>query len=129
MVMLPNYRRCISCRRVAHKSAFWRVVRVFPSQQVQLDQGMGRSAYLCPQASCLQIAQKKNRLGRSLKAVIPEEVYHILWQRLSTDPASANPTADRADRTMESRTVEDSSTPAGSTASTVAQQATSESIS
>lgn len=120
--MLPNYRRCISCRRVAHKSAFWRVVRVFPSQQVQLDQGMGRSAYLCPQASCLQIAQKKNRLGRSLKAVIPEEVYHILWQRLSTDPASANPTADRADRILE-----DSSTPAGSTAFIAAQQAILES--
>jgi predicted RNA-binding protein YlxR (DUF448 family) len=46
---------------------------------------MGRSAYICPQASCLQMAHKKNRLGRSLRVkAIPEEVYQTLWQRLST---------------------------------------------
>ncbi len=80
--MKPNYRRCISCRRVAPKEAFWRIVRVHPSQKVQLDQGMGRSAYLCPQASCLLIASKKNRLGRSLKVSVPESIYQQLWQRL-----------------------------------------------
>ena len=57
--MEPNYRRCISCRRVALKQEFWRIVRVYPSGELQLDQGMGRSAYLCPQASCLQAAKKK----------------------------------------------------------------------
>lgn len=81
--MKPNYRRCLSCRKVAPKEAFWRIVRVHPSRQVQLDQGMGRSAYLCPQASCLAVAQKKNRLGRSLRASVPEQVYETLSQRLS----------------------------------------------
>jgi hypothetical protein len=47
-----------------------------------LDQGMGRSVYICPQANCLQAAQKKNRLGRSLKVTVPEGIYQILWQRL-----------------------------------------------
>ena len=42
--MKPNYRRCISCRQVNLKQEFWRIVRVFPSGKVQLDQGMGRSA-------------------------------------------------------------------------------------
>lgn len=81
--MLPNYRRCISCRKISTKEGFWRIVRVFPSQTVQLGDGMGRSAYLCPQESCLQAAQKKNRLGRSLKATVPEEIYQSLWQRLT----------------------------------------------
>lgn len=81
--MEPNYRRCVSCRRVALKAEFWRVVRVYPSQAVQLDQGMGRSAYLCPQASCLKLAQQRNRLGRALKASVPPELYRTLWQRLS----------------------------------------------
>ncbi|NJK27659.1 MAG: YlxR family protein [Coleofasciculaceae cyanobacterium SM2_3_26] len=81
--MEPNQRRCISCRRIGSKDSFWRVVRVYPSHQVQLDRGMGRSAYLCPQASCLKSAQKKNRLGRVLKASVPEEVYETLWQRLN----------------------------------------------
>jgi predicted RNA-binding protein YlxR (DUF448 family) len=79
----PNERRCVSCRRVRSKQEFWRIVRVFPSGQVQLDQGMGRSAYICPQASCLQTAQKKNRLGRALHASVPETLYQTLWQRLA----------------------------------------------
>ena len=80
--MKPNYRRCISCRQVAPKEAFWRIVRVYPSRQVQLDQGMGRSAYLCPQANCLRLARHKNRLGRALKASPPDSLYQNLWERL-----------------------------------------------
>ncbi|PPJ64045.1 YlxR family protein [Cuspidothrix issatschenkoi] len=88
--MKPNYRRCISCRQVNLKQEFWRIVRVFPSGNVQLDQGMGRSAYICRQASCLQLAQKKNRLGRclwparrSLQGKVPDTLYQTLWQRLN----------------------------------------------
>ncbi len=81
--MKPNYRRCVSCGRVAPKEAFWRIVRVYPSRQVQLDQGMGRSAYLCPQESCLTQASQKNRLGRRLKAPIPDTIYQQLWERLN----------------------------------------------
>ncbi|NJL87205.1 MAG: YlxR family protein [Spirulinaceae cyanobacterium RM2_2_10] len=80
--MKPNYRRCISCRQIAPRENLWRVVRVHPTHQVQLDQGMGRSAYLCPQASCLQAAQKKNRLGRSLRTSVPSTIYETLERRL-----------------------------------------------
>lgn len=80
--MKPNYRRCISCRKVAPKEAFWRIVRVHPSRQVQLDQGMGRSAYLCPQDSCLRLAKQKKRLGRALKASPPDSLYQQLQERL-----------------------------------------------
>lgn len=61
--MKPNYRRCISCRKVGLKNEFWRIVRVFPSGQVQLDEGMGRSAYICPHMGCLSAAQKKTNSG------------------------------------------------------------------
>ncbi len=88
--MKPNYRRCISCRLVAPKEAFWRVVRVYPSRQLQLNEGMGRSAYLCPTETCLQTAQKKNRLGRALKAPVPPELYQTLWQRLASQQSTAN---------------------------------------
>ncbi|MBD2162180.1 MAG: YlxR family protein [Limnothrix sp.] len=81
--MPPNYRRCLICRRVAHRSEFWRIVRVAHSGSVQLDQGMGRSAYLCPCADCLRAAQRKDRIGRSLKAPVPDPLYDLLWQRLT----------------------------------------------
>ena len=50
--------------------------------QIQLDHGMGRSAYLCKKLECLQLAQKKNRLGRSLRTQIPPEIFDLLKSRL-----------------------------------------------
>jgi predicted RNA-binding protein YlxR (DUF448 family) len=85
--MEVNYRRCVSCRRIGHKSEFWRIVRVHPDQTVQLDEGMGRSAYLCRDPECLRAAQKKNRLGRSLKTAVPEAIYQTLWHRLDPSPS------------------------------------------
>ncbi|MEM9903823.1 MAG: YlxR family protein [Cyanobacteria bacterium P01_D01_bin.44] len=80
----PNYRCCVSCRKLAPKQDFWRIVRVYPTRVVQLDEGMGRSAYLCPTQACLQVAQKKNRLGRALRASVDVELYQQLQQRLHT---------------------------------------------
>ncbi|MEB3161329.1 MAG: YlxR family protein, partial [Synechocystis sp.] len=58
--MPPGFRRCLSCRKVAHRREFWRIVRVYPSRTVQLDHGSGRSAYLCPTVDCLGKARHKN---------------------------------------------------------------------
>jgi len=81
-VMKPNYRRCVSCRAIAPKRDLWRVVRQHSTGAVELDQGMGRSAYLCPDLKCLQAAQKKKRLSKALRAPVPETIYQQLWQRL-----------------------------------------------
>lgn len=88
--MERNYRRCVSCRKVAHKSTFWRVVRVFPSRAIQFDDGIGRSAYICRDESCLRLAQKKNAFGRSLRVPVPPETYQVLWQRLSEAASNQN---------------------------------------
>ncbi|AFY59850.1 YlxR family protein [Synechococcus sp. PCC 6312] len=95
--MPPHTRRCLSCRCLGHKSEFWRVVRLAQSQTVVLDQGQGRSAYLCPQASCLHQARKKNHLGRVLKAPIPAEIYTALASRLTTirEDESSSPLLER----------------------------------
>ncbi len=77
---MKNYRRCVGCRRVADRQEFWRVVRVNGS--AQLDEGLGRSAYLCPDPNCLAAARKKNTLARALKATVTEDIYKSLHQRL-----------------------------------------------
>ncbi|MDF0553110.1 YlxR family protein, partial [Kamptonema sp. UHCC 0994] len=111
--MKPNYRRCISCRKLGPKEAFWRLVRLYPCHQVQLDMGMGRSAYLCPEAECLKAAQKKNRLGRSLKASVSNELYQTLWQRLATpSPASHKLSAEPFGQTPSRGSEELSAAPA-----------------
>lgn len=80
--MQPNYRRCVSCREIAHKQDLWRIVRVHDTKTVQLDIGMGRSAYLCPKRPCLQMAQKKKQLSRALRTPVQDEIYTALVQRL-----------------------------------------------
>ena len=81
--MKPNVRRCLSCGKIASKNVFWRIVRVHPSRQVQLDRGMGRSAYLCPKKSCICTASQKKRLSRALRTSVPQAIYERLWERLA----------------------------------------------
>jgi uncharacterized protein len=80
--MTKNFRRCVSCRKVALKTEFLRVVKCHPHNTVAIDRGnillQGRSAYLCPTDDCLQSAQKKNRLGKALKAQVRDEIYQQL---------------------------------------------------
>ncbi len=78
-----NYRRCISCREVREKKDFLRVVRTYPESQITINEGMGRSAYICPQADCIKIAKKQKKLSRALKTQISQQIYEELWQELS----------------------------------------------
>ncbi|MEM7590418.1 MAG: YlxR family protein [Cyanobacteria bacterium P01_A01_bin.83] len=78
-----NYRQCISCKKIAPKDNFWRVVRMSSSYEISLDYGMGRSAYLCPNTKCLTHAKHKNRLQSALRAKVPENIYQNLQERLS----------------------------------------------
>lgn len=78
-----NHRRCIACRRIAHRDEFLRVVREHSSSTVKVGEGMGRSAYLCPNPDCLRLAQKKNRLGRALRAPIPDTIYDVLQAKMA----------------------------------------------
>lgn len=78
---IKNYRRCISCQKIDHKSNFFRVVKNNAQQIITVDQGMGRSAYICKNVDCIAIAEKK-RLAKALKTSIPSDIYQQLWQKL-----------------------------------------------
>lgn len=86
-----NYRLCVSCRKTVHRDQLWRIVRIFPTHEIQLDQGMGRSAYVCPTVGCLQAAQKKNRLGRVLRSPIPSHIFQTLERRLTVNSRENRP--------------------------------------
>ncbi|MEB3210160.1 MAG: YlxR family protein [Leptolyngbyaceae bacterium] len=80
--MEKNYRRCVTCRETKHRHFFFRVVKCHDTGEVRLDEGMGRSAYVCKQKSCLSGAQRKNRMGRALRAPVPEEVFVTLNKKI-----------------------------------------------
>ena len=82
-------RRCVACRRLADRRQFWRVVRL-AGGGLALDQGMGRSAYLCPTLPCLEETRRRRRLQRSLRCPVPDTLLATLADRLEPgSPAGA----------------------------------------
>ena len=85
----PVLRRCVSCRALLNRQHLWRIIRLAEGG-IGLDQGMGRSAYLCPNQVCLEEAKRRKRLQRALRCQVAETIVETLEQRLNTsaDPAS-----------------------------------------
>ena len=77
----PVLRRCVACRQLKDRTDLWRLVRL-PGGGLSLDQGMGRSAYLCPDPDCLNEARRRRRLQRSLRCAVEEAIFSTLELRL-----------------------------------------------
>ena len=86
----PVLRRCVACRTLRDRRELWRVVRQAEGGVV-LDQGMGRSAYLCPQLSCLEETRRRRRLQRALRCPVDESLLETLMQRLSNEAQRPTP--------------------------------------
>ena len=78
----PVLRRCVACRQLLDRRQLWRVIRDH-QDGVLLDQGMGRSAYLCPKEECLEEARRRKRLQKALRCQVPDAVLTTLNERLS----------------------------------------------
>ena len=78
-VSRPVLRRCVACRQLLDRSMLWRVIRDHQNG-VCLDQGMGRSAYLCANEACLEEARRRvQETGHT----------HLLdgWEVLRSEPS------------------------------------------
>ena len=74
-------RRCINCRTIEDRRQLWRIVRLTKGG-LALDQGMGRSAYLCPTSECLIQAKRRKKIQKSLRCPVPDSIYLCLEGRL-----------------------------------------------
>jgi len=83
----PVLRRCVSCRTLQDRRDLWRVVRL-AGGGIALDRGMGRSAYLCPQQTCLEEARRRRRLQRALRCAVEDCILSTLEARLGTHPSA-----------------------------------------
>ena len=73
-------RTCVACRTSGDKRGLLRVVRN-PEGTVEFDpsgKANGRGAYVCASEACINLAQKRKSLDRSLKSTVSEEVYTSL---------------------------------------------------
>ena len=78
----PVLRRCLTCRQLLDRQQLWRVIRDH-QEGVVLDEGMGRSAYLCPNEACLEEALRRKRLQKALRCQVPNSVVEVLQKRLN----------------------------------------------
>ena len=82
-------RRCVTCRELLDRRRLWRVIRLADGG-LALDQGMGRSAYLCPTRDCLEEARRRKKLQKGLRCQVADSIYAALEQRLhATSPAGS----------------------------------------
>lgn len=77
-------RKCTGCGEMKNKKELVRVIRT-PEDEILIDvtgKKNGRGAYICGTPECLGKARKNKGLERSLKTVVPAEVYEALEGRL-----------------------------------------------
>ena len=82
-------RRCVACRKLLNRQHLWRVVRDH-QKGIQLDRGIGRSAYVCPNESCLEEARRRKRFQKALRCQVPGEMVAVLQQRLNSSRQSGH---------------------------------------
>ncbi len=77
-------RQCIGCGEKKSKREMIRILRTAEDAIVLDATGRknGRGAYLCGKTDCLKKAVKTKGLERSLKTVIPAEVYESLEKEI-----------------------------------------------
>lgn len=77
-------RKCTGCGEMKSKREMLRVMRTTEDEIILDATGRknGRGAYLCGSTECFQKAVKSRGLERSLKTVIPAEVYESLEKEI-----------------------------------------------
>ncbi len=77
-------RTCVACRQGKDKSELVRVVKTPESGAVIDPSGRmnGRGAYICRNAECVELAQKKRALSRTFKTDVGTDIYDRLREML-----------------------------------------------
>lgn len=79
-----NLRKCISCGKKSNKFDFIRInkiknsdfsFKICVSNIGDKNYVEGRTAYLCPNLNCFNLAKKKSRLEKNFKCKINQEIY------------------------------------------------------
>ena len=74
-------RQCVACKKLLDRRQLWKVTRD-KKDGIVLDNGMGRSAYLCPNENCIEESLRRKRLQKALRCQVPSSVIEVLQKRL-----------------------------------------------
>jgi predicted RNA-binding protein YlxR (DUF448 family) len=77
-------RTCVGCRQVKPRSALHRLALVEGSIVLDPRRVAGRSAYVCRDAACWEVAQKRRALDRALGSPVTTQDWERLRQGIMT---------------------------------------------
>ena len=72
----PVMRRCISCRTTYDRNNLLKVTKDY-KLGIMLNQGMGRSAYICKSEKCYKDSKLQKKLQKALKSILNPDFFDI----------------------------------------------------
>ena len=79
----PVLRICISCRKTYDRKHLIKITKDH-KQGIMLQQGMGRSAYICKSKECFSDSKIKKKLQKALKTSLEPEFIDIFEKEITS---------------------------------------------
>ncbi len=78
----PVMRKCISCRTTFDRNNLLKITKDH-NLGIMLNEGMGRSAYICKSKKCFTDPKLKKKLQKALKAILNPEIIDIFAREIA----------------------------------------------
>ena len=78
----PVMRRCISCRTIFDRNDLFKITND-QKLGIVLNQGMGRSAYICKSKKCYTDSKLQKKLQRALKSTLNPDFFDIFEREIA----------------------------------------------
>ena len=78
----PVMRKCISCRTTFDRKNLLKVTKDY-KLGIVLNQGMGRSAYICKSKKCFTDSKLQKKLQKSLKSILNPDFLDIFEKEIA----------------------------------------------
>ena len=78
----PVMRRCISCRTTYDRNNLLKVTKDY-KLGIMLNQGMGRSAYICKSKKCYTDSKLQKKLQKALKSILNSDFFDIFDREIA----------------------------------------------
>ena len=78
----PVMRRCISCRTTFDRNNLFKITNDH-KLGIMLNQGMGRSAYICKSKKCYTDSKLPKKLQKALKSILNPDFFDIFKKEIA----------------------------------------------
>ena len=78
----PVMRRCISCRTTFDRNNLFKITNDH-KLGIMLNQGMGRSAYICKSKKCCTDSKLQKKLQKALKSILNPDFFDIFKREIA----------------------------------------------